>query len=229
VIFSSKNHQRKVILFTSTGPQEGKSSTTARLAAMLAVSGDRVIVVDCDLRRPVQNVIHKVSRDHGVTNYLAGPIDPSDSAATDWSSYVKVAGPQNLHILPSGPIPPSPPELLGSERFANLLKELKQSYDWVLVDSPPAASLADSTLLASLVDMVILVVRQAQTDRELIIKTLQRLRAVNPVVAGAVFNNVDLERTYSKDYFHAGAYYYVDEDRKKKNRKRKVESEVNVG
>jgi capsular exopolysaccharide synthesis family protein len=173
--------------------------------------------------------MHNVSRDHGVTNYLAGPIDSAGGPTLDWTSFVKVGSRPNLHIMPSGPIPPSPPELLGSERFSTLLKELKQSYDWVLVDSPPAASLADATLLASMVDMVILIVRQAQTDRDLVIKTVQRLRAINPVLVGAVLNYVDLERTYSKDYFHAGAYYYVEDDDTKKKAKRKVESTRNVG
>jgi capsular exopolysaccharide synthesis family protein len=131
--------------------------------------------------------------------------------------------------MTSGPIPPSPPELLGSERFATLIAKLRDSYDWVLIDSPPAASLADASVLASLADMSVLVVRHARTDRDLVIKTLHRLRTVNPVVAGVVLNAVDLERAFHKDYYYAGAYYYNEDGDKKSARKRRVESKANVG
>jgi len=227
VIFSSKNHRRKVILVTSTGPQEGKSSTVNNLARTLAAAGDRVVVVDCDLRRPVQHQIQDAERDFGLTNYLAAPIE-AQGADADWAAFVKQVGPENLHVMTSGPIPPSPPELLGSERFASLLSKMRECYDWVLIDSPPAASLADATVLASMADMVVMVVRHARTDRDLVIKTLHRLRAVNPVVVGAVLNAVDLERAYHKDYYYAGAYYYEEGD-KKSARKRRLESKANVG
>ena len=227
VIFSSKNHRRKVILVTSSGPQEGKSSTINNLGRMLAAAGDRVILIDCDLRRPVQHQIQDAERDFGLTNYLAAPIEAQGPEA-DWATYVKSSGPKNLHVMTSGPIPPSPPELLGSERFRKLIDSVRESYDWVLIDSPPAASLADATVLASLADMVIMVVRHAQTDREMVIKTLSRLRAVNPVVVGAVLNAVDLDRAYHKDYYYAGAYYYEEGD-KRSARKRRLESKANVG
>jgi len=228
VIFSSKNHRRKVILMTSSGPQEGKSSTINNLGRMLAAAGDSVILIDCDLRRPVQHQIQDAERDFGLTNYLSVPIE-AQGAEAEWSTYVKPVGPSNLHVMTSGPIPPSPPELLGSERFTNLVSKLRESYDWVLIDSPPAASLADASVLASLADMVVLVVRHAQTDREVVIKTLNRLRAVNPVVVGAVLNAVDLDRAYHKDYYYAGAYYYNEEGDKKAARKRRLESKANVG
>jgi len=228
VIFSSKNHRRRVILMTSTGPQEGKSSTTANLARTLAAAGDRVIIVDCDLRRPVQHTIHGQERDPGLTNYLAAPLDPGREDV-GWSSYLRVGEPTNLHLLACGPIPPSPPELLGSDRFLELVTALRESYDWVLLDSPPAATLADATQLAVVSDMVVLVVRHAHTDRDLVSKTLARLRAVNPNVVGAVLNNVDIERAYSKDYYYAGAYYYeADEAKRKGARKRRVESKASV-
>jgi capsular exopolysaccharide synthesis family protein len=228
VIFSSKNHRRKVILVTSSGPQEGKSSTINNLGRMLAAAGDSVILVDCDLRRPVQHQIQDSDRDFGLTNYLAAPIE-AQGAEADWTTYVKPVGPQNLHVMTSGPIPPSPPELLGSDRFSKLVARLRDSYDWVLIDSPPAASLADATVLASLVDMVVLVVRHARTDRDVVSKTLSRLRAVNPTVVGAVLNAVDLERAYHKDYYYAGAYYYSEDGERRSARKRRVESKANVG
>jgi capsular exopolysaccharide synthesis family protein len=224
VIFSSKNRQRKVILVTSTGPQEGKSSTVSNLARALAAAGDRVIVVDCDLRRPTQHVAFELDRDHGMTNYLAAPVE-----STDWSVYIKTAGPPNLHVMTCGPIPPSPPELLGTDRFTELLDSIKSCYDWVLIDSPPAGSLADASLLAARAEMVILVVQHNRTDRDLVAKTLQRLTAVNSTLAGAVLNNVDLERAYNKDYYYAGYYYYGDDGETRAKKKRRVEPSVKVG
>ncbi len=225
LIFSSVNRQRKVILITSTGPQEGKSSTVSNLARSLAAAGDRVIIVDCDLRRPTQHIAFDLERDHGLTNYLSAPIEN-----TDWSMYVKTAAPSNLHIMTCGPIPPSPPQLLGTDRFTDLLAALRERYDWVLLDSPPAATLADSTVLASRAQMMILIVQHNRTDRDLVARTLQRIRSINPEVAGAVLNNVDLERTFSKDYYYAGYYYYgADEKQPGTKKKRGVEPTVEVG
>ena len=128
-----------------------------------------------------------------------------------------------------GPIPPSPPELLGSDRFRELLTTLRDTYDWVLLDSPPCSSLADSTLLAALADMVVLVVQHNRTDRDLVGKSVERIRAVQPAIAGAVLNNVDIDRAYNKDYYYAGYYYLSDEEKKSTRKKRRVENEANVG
>jgi succinoglycan biosynthesis transport protein ExoP len=222
VIFSSESRQRKVVLITSTGPQEGKSSTVANLGRTLAATGDRVIVVDCDLRRPTQHFIHDMERDHGLTNYLAAPVDTAD-----WTEFIKTEGSNGPHVLTCGPIPPSPPELLGSARFLDLIKQLRAAYDWVLIDSPPAASLADTTQLVSAADMVILVVQHYRTDRDMVRKTLQRLQAINTPIAGAVLNNVDFDRAYNKDYYYAG-YYYADEPDAPKRKKSPKEG-VKVG
>jgi capsular exopolysaccharide synthesis family protein len=213
IIFSSKNRERKVVLVTSTGPQEGKSSAIASLGRTLAGAGERVLILDCDLRRPTQHVHLGLSREHGITNHLAAPAEE-----TDWTTYVTATDVPTLHAMVCGPIPPSPPELLGSERFKRLLAEARERYDWVLVDSPPAASLADSSLLATLTDMVVLVVRHNQTDRDLVIRTVQQIRALNSPLVGAVLNNVDVERAFDKDYYYAGYYYYTeDKDRKKRS------------
>lgn len=222
VIFSSESRQRKVVLITSTGPQEGKSSTVSNLGRTLAAAGDRVLVVDCDLRRPTQHVIHGMERDHGLTNYLAAAVD-----SADWTDYVKSAGPNSPHVMTCGPLPPSPPELLGSARFVDLIENLRESYDWVLLDSPPAASLADTTQLAAAVDMVVLVVQHYRTDRDMVRKTMQRLQAIQTPIVGVVLNNVDFDRAYHKDYYYAG-YYYAEEYGSSK-RKKGAKKGVKVG
>jgi capsular exopolysaccharide synthesis family protein len=213
-----------VALVTSTGPREGKSSTVANLGRTLAAAGDRVIIIDCDLRRPKQHVHHKLEREPGLTNYLAAPADERD-----WKPYVKNSKPANLQLLTSGPLPPSPPDLLGNERFRELLELLRQSHDWVLIDSPPAASLADASLLASLADMLVLVVQHNQTDRDHVIKTVQTLGAVNENFAGVVLNNVDMDRTYHKDYYYAGYYYEEEGSKGKRFRRKGVEHKAQVG
>jgi succinoglycan biosynthesis transport protein ExoP len=202
LIFLSKNRERRVVLLTSTAPQEGKSSTTAQLARALSSAGDRVLLVDCDLRRPTQHIHLELTRDGGLTDFLAAP-----QRFMNWRTYLKVAGSENLHVLTCGPIPPNPPELLGSERFKRFLSEAREAYDWVLIDSPPAATLSDAPLLGGVADVVLLVVRHNHTDRDLVRRTVQQLRRVGANVAGVVLNNVDLDRTYGKEYAYAGYYY----------------------
>jgi capsular exopolysaccharide synthesis family protein len=224
IIFSSNNRQRKIVLVTSSGPKEGKSSTVANLGRTLAAAGDRAVIIDCDLRRPKQHEHHGLGREPGLTNYLAAPAEERD-----WSAYVKHSKPAHLHLLTTGPLPPSPPDLLGNQRFRDMLESLRETYDWVLIDSPPAASLADASLLASLADMVVLVVRHNSTDRDHIVKTVQQIGSVNANFAGVVLNNVDLDRTYHKDYYYAG-YYYEDQDTKEKRFRRKnVQRKVQAG
>ncbi len=224
IIFSSKNRRRRVILVTSTNPQEGKSMTIANLARTLAGAGDRVIVLDCDLRRPTQHVHLEIKRDVGLTNHLAAP-----QSETDWSQYVQSVT-SNLDAMPCGPIPPSPPELLGSARFRELIDELRKVYDWVLIDSPPSASLADSSILATIADMVVLVVRHNATDRDLVMRNAQQLRGLeNATVVGAVLNNVDIERTSNKDYYYAGYYYYSAEGERKERKKARSVARTGTG
>ncbi len=227
VIFSSKNRQRKIILVTSTGAQEGKSSTVANLGRTLAAGGDRVIILDCDLRRPKQHIHHGLQREPGLTNYIA-----SSTEDHDWMTYTQTSDPASLHLLACGPIPPSPPELLGNTRFTELLAELREQYDWILIDSPPSASLADGALLASLSDMIMVVVKYNGTDRDVVVKTVQQLSSINPNIAGVVLNKVDLEKAYHKDYYYA-SYYYAEEDpedgSKKTSRKRSVQKKAQVG
>ncbi len=214
LIFLSKNRERRVVLITSSGPREGKSSTVANLAWALANAGDRVIVVDCDLRRPTQHVHLKLQRENGLSNYLAAP-----KGMDDWRPFVKPVGTGSLHAMTCGPVPPNPPELLGSERFAQLLRDLRESYDWILLDSPPAMSLADAVLLSSISDLVVLVIQHNEADRDLVSRSVAQFRKVGANLAGVILNNVDIERAYKKDYYYAGYYYYGADGRKKRGRR----------
>lgn len=200
LIFSSANREKKVVLVCSTSPQEGKSSTAASLARALSGAGERVLVIDCDLRRPTQHLHLKVPRDEGLTNYLVAP-----RGQADWRNFVKSIGTENLHAITSGPVPPNPPELLGSDRFAALLQEVREHYQWIILDSPPVLSISDAVFLGSLADLVMLVVRYNRTERALIRRALGQFRGVGATVAGVVLNDVDLGRAGDKAYY--SGYY----------------------
>jgi len=207
ILFASKARSLKLLLVTSSGPGEGKSSTIASLARTLASAGDRVVLMDADLRRPTVHGRFEVLRDGGLTNYLMGR-----EGGSSWQRYLKdVPGSDNLKIMTCGPIPPNPVELFGSARFKELLDELRQSFDWVLIDSPPVAALADSVVLASMTDMVVLVIRHNDNDREMIRRSVKQIREVNANLVGAVLNNVDLKRASYKDYYYSN-YTYARSD-----------------
>lgn len=217
VLFSSHNRERRVLVLTSSGPQEGKSSTIAFLARTLAGSGDRVVVVDCDLRRPTQHVHHGLNREPGATNLLV------DRNAGAYAQYLQSTGIPTLKIMTCGPIPPNPPDLIGSPQFRNLLADLRRDFDWVLVDSPPVAGLADAIVLATLADMVAFVIKHNHNDRQLIRRCLKQLRDVNAQVIGAILNGVDLGKAYHKNYYYAG-YHYASEAEQPAGRKRRARS-----
>ncbi|PYQ12145.1 MAG: hypothetical protein DMH00_06505 [Acidobacteria bacterium] len=217
LLFSRKNRSKNLVLVTSAGPQEGKSTTLINLSKTLAASGERVALLDCDLRRPTVHLHLELDKRHGLTNYILAPETES------WRDYLKNSKVPNLYAMTSGPLPPNPPDIFGSDRFAQLLSELKAQYDWILLDSPPVASLTDSILLASVVDMVAFVIQHNQADKELVRRCVTNVRAVNPNVIGAVLNNVDLERSSYRDYYYIG-YYYYGEGRGSKEKGRKSPS-----
>jgi polysaccharide biosynthesis transport protein len=214
LLFSRKNRAQNVVLFTSAGPQEGKSCTTINVGRTLAAAGERVVIVDCDLRRPTVHQRLAIDRERGITNYILS------SDGSDWRPYVKSTDRPNMFAITCGPIPPNPAEVFAHERFKQILNDLKENFDWVLIDSPPVVSLADAILLASMADMIALVIKHNENDKDLIRRCVSDLRRVNGNVVGAVLNNVDLDRSHYKDYYYVG-YYYYGEDREKKGRRRR--------
>lgn len=221
LLFSRKQKSQNVVLFTSTGPQEGKSCTTINLARTIAAAGERVIVLDCDLRRPTVHQRLSIDREHGVTNYILS------SDGDDWTSYAKpVPDRPNLYAITCGPIPPNPAEVFAHERFKQLLTELRAHFDWVFIDSPPVVSLADAVILASMADMITFVIKHNETDKDLIRRCLLNLRRVNPNVIGAVLNNIDLDRSHYKDYYYVGYYYYGEGTGKKGRRTTRASGSV---
>jgi capsular exopolysaccharide synthesis family protein len=201
VELAGRDSDNRVILVTSASPGEGKSSVAQALARGLARGGERVCLVDTDLRRPSVHASFGIPSAPGLTNYLS-----SDEPPTACRGYMRDGDVEGLSLLPCGPLPPSPPEAIATERFAALMGALKSEFDWVVMDSPPVVGLADSVILSSAAEMVLMVIRHASTDREIVRRALTDIRRVKDVVAGAVLNDVDVTRSDARSSY--GAVYY---------------------
>ncbi|HEY8204325.1 MAG TPA: polysaccharide biosynthesis tyrosine autokinase [Pyrinomonadaceae bacterium] len=197
LLLSSAGNPPKTILITSSQPSEGKTTTAINTAFMLAQTGAEVLIVDCDLRRPRLHANFNLANTRGLTNYLAGET-PIDDVL---QSYEKVP---NLKLLTSGPIPPNPAELLGSEEMRKLLQTLSGRFTHIIVDSPPAISFTDAAILSTFVDGVILVVHGGRSSRAVVRRARQQLLDVGAHIFGVVLNNVKAE---SHDYYYGGGYY----------------------
>jgi capsular exopolysaccharide synthesis family protein len=196
LLLSSAGNPPRTILITSSQPSEGKTTTAINTAFMLAQTGAEVLIIDCDLRRPRLHANFNMSNTRGLTNYLAGE-SPIDDVL---QSYEKLP---NLKLLTSGPIPPNPAELLGSEEMRKLLQSLANRFTHVIVDSPPAISFTDAAILSTFVDGVILVVHGGRSSRAVVRRARQHLLDVGAHIFGVVLNNVKAE---SQSYY-GGSYY----------------------
>lgn len=195
LLLSTAEAPPKIILVTSGSPSEGKSTTVVNLAISLAELGAKVLVIDCDLRRPSVHKYFDISSVNGLTNYLAGSIG-ADEAIQD----LEIA---NLSVMPSGPIPPNPAELLSSQKMKDMLKLLGSSYDHIVLDSPPVVNVTDPVILSTIVDGTVFVVHAGKTTREITQRARQELMSVNSKILGVVLNNVNLR----KDGYDYYSYY----------------------
>ncbi|OLE55854.1 MAG: hypothetical protein AUG51_01100 [Acidobacteria bacterium 13_1_20CM_3_53_8] len=197
ILLSSAGQPPKTILVTSSQPSEGKTTTAVNTAVMMAQTGADVLIVDCDLRRPRLHAQFNIPNARGVTNYLSGEAGLDELIR----SYDKLP---NLKLMTSGPVPPNPAELLGSDEMRKLLSELSERFTHVIIDSPPAISFTDASILSTLVDGVILVVHGGKSSRAVIRRAKQQLLDVGAHIFGVVLNNVKLEST---DYYYYAGYY----------------------
>lgn len=200
ILFMSPDRPYRRLLVTSAGAAEGKTTVACCIAVAMAQARQRVLLMDCDLRRPRLHRIFDRSNDEGVSSLLIGEteIDVARMATEV----------PNLWVLTAGPMVPSPAELLQSERFAQLLDDLSSRFDRVIIDSPPLVPVTDAAILSKAVDGTILVVRAFQTSRELAWQAVRALRDVAAHVVGAVLNAVDLSRSHYGGYYRYYAYKY---------------------
>jgi capsular exopolysaccharide synthesis family protein len=187
----------KTVAITSTRASEGKTTTSFALANLLARTGNRVLVIDADMRRPAMHRMFGLTNGEGLSNYLAGD-DQLDTL-------IRPAGTEGLFLLPAGPNPPSTPELLETDRLSRLLTEAKQSFDYVVVDAPPLLGLADAPLIANRVEGVVFVVQAHSSQRGMAQVAIERLRNSKANVLGAVLTKFDHRRA---DYGYSYNYGY---------------------
>ncbi len=203
--FSAERSWR-TLMVTSASPLEGKSLTTANLAAAVAQSGQRVILVDADLRRPTQHHIFGLENQVGLSDVL----EHSEVSLSEVLQTVSVA---NLSVVTSGPLPENPSELLGSKRMGDLMELLQQSADVVIFDSPPVMAVADAAILASRLDGVLLVIDAGTTRRGAARRSKESLDAVGGHLLGVTLNRLSASR--SGGYYY---YYYSSDGRRRKRR-----------
>lgn len=191
--FSSLDKPVKTMVVTSPGPEEGKSTTLANLAVTLAQAEKEIILVDCDLRRPSQHEIFGVNNGVGLTTMVV-----DDEAMAD--PPLQLTSVPGLWLLPSGPLPPNPSELVGSRRMEEILAVLSQRADTVLFDAPPVIAVTDAAVLSSKVDGVLLVINAGGTKRDHAQKAKALLEKVNANLVGAVLNNVKMDTSLHRYY-----------------------------
>jgi capsular exopolysaccharide synthesis family protein len=196
--FSMPKGQLRTMLITSTGPEEGKSTTTANLAITMAESGNRVLLIDADLRKSVVHKMFQLPNLKGLTNVLAEDLDYREILRS-----TKVKG---LDILTGGPKPPNPSELLGSEKMRTFLESLKKDYDIIILDTPPVLPVTDAAILASQVDGVVIVSSYGHTTFDGLDRAKVQLENVDAKILGVILNKVPTSKRSGHYYY----YYYYD-------------------
>ena len=202
ILFSGADRALRVLTITSPNPREGKTTSAIYLGTTMAQSGQRVLLVNTDMRRPRLHQSMGVSRDRGLSNLLLGE--------TSLEEAVKSTDVPNLFVLPCGPMPPNPAELLLTQRFQQVLAELGERYDRIVLDSPPLQAVADAAVLGRLSDGVILVAKSRQTRRDDLARCVQQLVKVHAPVVGVVINSLDFSNRSSGYYRYGYKYTYSE-------------------
>jgi capsular exopolysaccharide synthesis family protein len=195
VLFSSTEDGLRTLAVTSTGPGEGKTLVASNLAVAMALAGQRVLLVDCDLRRSRVHELFGLDQEPGLSNVLVG-----NAKASEAVHKTEVAG---LWVLPSGRTPPNPAELLSSTRFKDMVRSLGEHFDAVIIDTPPAIVVADPAVVSSVASGVLFVVGAEMTSRHAARAALEQLRRGRVRILGAILNKVQLER----DWYYYSRYY----------------------
>ena len=224
--FTALDKSMRVIAVTSAGAGEGKSTTAANLAAVLALDGKKVLLVDADLRKPKVHDIFEVDRSVGLTNILTQNM-PISEAITKSTI-------EGVSLLTSGPLPPNPPEVLNSQATRRVIADLAKMFDYVILDTPPAAGLSDVSVIASLVDGMIIVIAANQARRLQLQGALATLEQLGAPIIGFVFNKINPgsgRYGYYYNYYYYNYYYYTaygDDEQtpgnKRKRRKHRSEN-----
>jgi capsular exopolysaccharide synthesis family protein len=212
VAYASVNKKIKSLLISSSQPGEGKSTTTANLAIAFAQLRKKTLLVDADLRKPVQHNVFGISRGPGLSEYLIGEIG-------DVNSIIHETKVENLYIITAGGLPPNPSELLGSESMSRLIDQLELEWDMVLLDSPPIVAVTDASMISAEIDAIAMVVKAGHTELSAVDRALDTIRNVKAPLIGAILNGASQESLGGKYayYYSYYNYYYHSEDRNQKS------------
>ncbi len=207
LMLAARGEGCQILLVTSAVPSEGKTTVSFNIAKVLAGGGAKVLLIDGDLRKPRLHHVLEVKNTVGLTSVVLGEVRAADVV-------VKVPDAPTLDVLVAGPLPPNPPELFGKSSFRRLLDESRDGYDWVVIDSPPVASVTDPVICSALVDMAVVVIQYGHARRHVVADAVKSLARSGVRIAGAILNRVDLERDrYYYSYYYSYSKYggYGDE------------------
>lgn len=204
----------KAILLTSTIQREGKSMVSSNLAYSMAESGKKTLIIDCDMRKPRIHKVFSISNIEGLTNILM-------DEAINSEVIHKMAGSENLYILPSGPIPPNPAELLGSNKMKDFIGKLRETFDMVIIDSPPLALVTDAAIISTIVDGTILIVEAGDTKIDAVKHSKEVLDKLGSKILGVVLNKIPLNENEYYQYYQYRQYREEQDSRLWKRKRRK--------
>ena len=203
--FAGVDKPIKSIVFTSTIQDEGKSTVVANLGIVMAQAGQKVVIMDCDFRNPTQHRLFKL-QNKGLSNCIA--------TGKDVLEIVQSSGTPGLDILTSGPVAPNPSEILASNRMKTVINELKEKYDYVLIDTPPVLPVTDSSVIGSIADGTILLTAWNQITPAMAKEAKTRLEQAGAKILGVVLNKVEVaSKGYGYGYGYGYYYYYGHEEK----------------
>ena len=207
LMYDNNDEGCKIILVSSSGPGEGKTTTVANLAITYANMGKKTLLIDADLRKPVIHKMFKNKINKGLTNFLSGNEDSIQNIYYN-------ADVQNLSIINSGVVPPNPSELLASNHMDNFIKKVKQKFDVVLFDTPPMIAVTDAFIINKYVDKTLLVIRASVTQKGALERTLVNMNNMSSNIDGVIFNGVNESNTYGGGYYYNYYQYYYGNEEK---------------
>ena len=215
ISYASADKKIKSLLVSSPQPGEGKSTTVANLAIAFAQLRKRTLLIDADLRKPVQHNVFDHPRGPGLSEYLVGELQ-------DFSTIVRKTKVENLFLVTAGELPPNPSELLGSNRMSELVDKLEKEWDMILFDSPPIVAVTDSSMVSAEIDSMVMVIKAGQTDRSAVDRALDTISNVKSPLIGAILNGANPETLAGKYsyYYSYYNYYYSSEGTSKKSSKK---------
>ena len=229
--FMSTNKKLKTLLVTSTFPSEGKSWVTSNLAVTFAQAGNKVILIDADMRKGRQYTIFGISPRPGLSNYLSG-MDERNPEEIDISKYIQKTEVENLLVMAAGNIPPNPSELLVSEQMKKLLEDLKEVCDIVIIDGTPCELVTDSIILSRIVDSTVVVTAYKETKKDNLEKIIKNIQNVGGHLAGVVVNKLPISiKKYNENYYYAstkGQTIKQNTDEKKETSNNNISKKLDV-